>query len=165
LSDTKHQRPPLIFEQLDRNKYACVLLAILTSCAKATNPIDESKPRLSAASQPSTTTNITAAREVSGNWARSLEECSRPEFLIDGNKVVNQSDADGWPIVFSYPHVRYSKDPAGLIIIELGETHQYSRTPSNSALTFKPISSDEIDFIQDKEQVPFYRCKSPHKSK
>jgi hypothetical protein len=93
-----------------------------------------------------------------GSWSRDAQGCARPEFQLRSSEVVIQTDGDGTPVTFTYANVAWSSDAQGQVTVDLNKPHPYGKAASKTALTFKPVGTDEIDLVQRNKLVPLHRC-------
>lgn len=94
-----------------------------------------------------------------GQWARERAECSRPELSFSPTSARIAMDADGAPIKFSYPKVRYLTQ-AGTVTIQLGKRHPFAQTPDKTALRFTIVDDDTVALSQSgPAATQFVRCK------
>ena len=98
-----------------------------------------------------------------GQWAPSFSQCIRPEFTFNATTATIQIDADGIPVSFYYPQVKYILND-NEIIADLRKRHPLGKTPSKTVLQFilKTNNSAELQMLKGKN-FQLVRCpENPH---
>ncbi len=98
------------------------------------------------------------ANPLFGEWARDSRQCSEAELSFQSGHATIRIDADGEPVVFDYPTVRYVIN-GHRVSVDLGRKHPYGKTPDKKNLHFTSKSPDQIWLQLRKGKIQaFIRC-------
>lgn len=118
-----------------------------TASAKA----EGAAPAASAAAAP--------AAALLGKWARSPEDCKRPELNFKDKSVEILIDADGRAVGERYPKVAYAV-AGNIVTVALHKPHPYAQTRKKDELDFMLMPDGTLQMQVTKfEPTAFVRCR------
>jgi len=93
-----------------------------------------------------------------GQWARSVADCSHPEFTFDATTASIYLEADGTPTSLKYPRVTYVSN-GDEITVTLNARHPIGKTPQKDALQFAFKDDDHASLqLLKQKSVSLVRC-------
>lgn len=93
-----------------------------------------------------------------GEWARDSRQCSEAELSFQPEHATIRIDADGEPVLFDYPTVKYVMN-GNRVNVDLGRKHPYGKTVDKKNLHFINKSPDQIWLQLRKGKIQaFIRC-------
>lgn len=101
--------------------------------------------------------NLSNDNVLIGKWRWYLPDCEKGDFIFAQDSIVHNTDADGWPQVFTYEKIGYAIQGRH-IIVDFGKSHGLAGFETFTRMTFKIINADHVRMVRRGGLKDLYRC-------
>lgn len=92
-----------------------------------------------------------------GKWRWAAEDCTKPDFIFEKDKITKIGDADGVLTTDTYKKIKYTVEK-NFISVDFGQQHGFGGAKSKTQLTFKVIDKNHVVIERKKALNDLHRC-------